>query len=339
MDRIHSVFISIYNVILCLAREAGATLESILYALYAALVKFPCLWESRRSPHLLQVAMIFKKLGCLFEYEHMLEKISIVPSPMYHPPSGEVCQLLAASLPHTTAIIHQVLANCWRTTTAEDTLPSDLRLPCLQRAAQFKNGYIVMAVLDSQHALDPHGGFNQQYSRVSNWLKSTSGSGQCIRARIGIDSRDLSQQTSLFVAAASGSEKACLALITGLADPNARDDQGHTVLEVAARGGHLEIVKTLFSVGAELNPNLHHAASSPLQAAIESDNHNDKLVQYLLDNGAYVGIPRGTDSRTAIDIAMDKGYNKRAESMRSLLISSQPQFPFMDDQMFRQDPD
>ena len=337
MDKIDSVFMSLYSIILYMDRREETDLECMLYKLHTVLLNFPCLWGTQRCGPLLKVAKIFKKLGCLFEYQDILKKLSTIPSSFDHPPDGEVCQFLAASLPYTTDFANQVLADCWRKTTMEHALPPDLEVSCLHRAAQFENGGIMSAILDSQLALDPYpGAYNQQYLSVSNWL-SSFGSSQCVQARIGIDSRDITRQTPLFIAAACGSEQACLALITGLADPNLRNDQGHTILEVAARGGHLNIVRQLLSIGAELNPQLHRATSSPLQAAIESDNYNVELVRHLLDEGADIDIRRDTDFKNAIDIASDKGYKDLADSMRSLLTSAQPQPP-MTDQPIDQDP-
>ena len=317
-DRIHLVFINIYRFILRLDSQGEDDwTRSVLYPLYAALLNYQCLRDDQKRVPLSKMANIFKKLGCCFECEKMLELLSSVPS--CHP-NEEICFSMASSFLHTSNLIHDALADNWRKTTGEENLPPDFGFPCLHRAAQFQNGGVTSAVLNSQHPLVPTPGtHNERYLSVSNFLQTAHGSNQSIQARVGVDLRDAYQQTALFVAAARGSEKACFALITALADPNARDGTNRTVLEVAARTGNFEVVILLLAVGAVVNPQLFYGTSSPLQAAIESENYNFKLVKHLLDVEADVNVRRFPDNKNAMDIAKEK---ERSDLV--LILGGQP---------------
>ena len=71
-----------------------------------------------------------------------------------------------------------------------------------------------------------------------------------------MEERDLNGRTALFAAVANGDESCCLALLMHEADANTRDEYGHTALEVAVRGGNLNIVKNLIHFNADVNPDI-----------------------------------------------------------------------------------
>ena len=120
------------------------------------------------------------------------------------------------------------------------------------------------------------------------------------------------------MAAACGNEMCCYPLLSAAADPNSRDTYKHTILEVAARGGHIKVVKQLLAPGSltEVNPQMAECVSSPLQAAIESPNFNMELVRLLLVHGADPAVPRICDGKTAIQLAEQRGLSELAREMR-----------------------
>lgn len=91
--------------------------------------------------------------------------------------------------------------------------------------------------------------------------------------------RDQNGRSLLHVAVASGAVDSALWLLdTGLADPNAADNQGETPLMRAAWLGQGEVVKALLKAGASLEARantggtaLHHAydGGTPAQAVVE----------------------------------------------------------------------
>ena len=284
---------------------------------------------------MLRIAQMFKKFDCVEECESMLQGLSSIPSTASLPADEDPCLLLAGLSSQISTINDQVLASRWRAQTGDHDVPEYLRFQPLHWAAQFKGKGIIDKILTSQYELDANQSiYDTQRALVSTRLAEMSVPDGYIQPRLGVDARDVSYQTALFVAAASGHWGPCYSLIRALADPNARDDRGHTILEVAAQGGHLEVVELLRSVGAELNPSLGFAASTPLQAAIESDNYNERLVYYLLTMGADVNIQRDSDFKSAIDIASGKGLHDLANYMRSMPVAMPPQFPPMGNQMY-----
>ena len=317
-DTIHLEFIKIYHIIARLdGLEKYDRALVFMYALKSALDRYSFLWDARKGALLRKIAQFFQKLGHHWEYEDMLQKIPNMPNATDVPLDKDPAFLLAQSLSQTSALIDRVLASCWRTRTGDDDVPANLSYPSLHRAARLRNGRVLINILTHQYSLeiDP-GVFNQQRSRVAEWLDLTQDSRDLIHARFGMNDLDVCRRTALFLAAESGSQNGCLALIYALADPNARDDRMHTILEVAARGGYFDIVQKLLGVGAELEPQLCFNTSSPLQAAIESENYNYQLVQHLLDKGANVNVRRPHDGKNAIDIALEMGHFHLAGIMR-----------------------
>ena len=312
--KLHLLFIGIYKLSVQ-AYEQGQYDQArwVLYALLFALDRYPVLCDDRRRGALLKMANMLQDLGHQWECEHILEIMTSMHTASVLPQGEDPCFLLAESLPRTSTIIGRVLIGLWEDTVGDGDAPRHLLVPALQRATHIRNAGVASAILVHQNGVDSTPVmFDQQRLRVSAYL----GIPDFIPASQGIDDRDLCQRTALFLAAANGFDQCCSALILGLADPNSRDHHGHTVLEIAARRGHLEVVKELIGVGADLNPQLTCCSSSPLQAAIESEKLNKELVQYLLDHGASVIIARPCDNRTAIDIAVLRGHPDLAEGMR-----------------------
>ena len=322
---IYRVFIGIFQVLQQVYRQGKDDFTLwILYALHNALITYRCLWDAALCVQLSTMAKMFEKFNHRWAYETMLDILSVLPISHQEDP----CFLLANSLLHSSVETHRILSNCWREWTGEDTAHVNLQFPCLQRAAQFKNGGITLAVLANHHVpVTTPGTYEAQRMRVHQWLKQTGGSEKLIQSRPGIDFRGVWTRTALHEAAARGSQDGCSFLVHSLADPNARDDHGHTILEVACQGGHLDIAKQLIGVGAEVDPQLDFCTSTPLQAAIESDNFNYRLVQHLLDLDANVNVQRLRDHKSAIDIARDKGYFDLAAIMHKGRSASS-RFPF-----------
>ena len=261
------------------------------------------------------MASIFKKLDDLWAYEDMLKILTDIAATRPAPTDEDLCFRVAHSLCRTSEVINRVLSDYWceMTGDGDDDIPKNVQLPCLHRAAQYKHGGVASAMLTLKHDIELNPGtYDQQRVRVAKWLDLKQDSIEVIQRRVGIDARDACQRTALHAAADSGSQDGCSVLINALADPNARDDQLHTVLEVAAGRSQFDIVKQLIGVGAEPNPDLALTTSSPLQAALESPNPNYKLIRYLLAQGADEYIRRQSDNKNANEIARERGYNLAA---------------------------
>ena len=326
--RLELSFISVYNLgVQCYDQDLFDQTRWIFYALLSALERYDMLREGLTRGPLLNMANIFRKLGHKWDCERILMSMTRLSYQSQPAPVEDPCLLLANSLPSTSDLIAHVLTRLWKQSAGESAeFPGYLHLPALQRAAQIPNAAVTSAVLVH------HNGVN---TREDNWLHeqrarvatSKDISQDVIRARLGIDDRDLCGRTALFSAAANGLDQCCLILIQNLADPNSRDRRGHSILEVAAAGGHLYIVKELIAIGADPNPQLTCCASSPLQAAVDTDSPNMDLVRFLLMQGASVDLPRPSDGKTAIDLADQRGHSKIVESMRPH-IRSQTSYPF-----------
>ncbi len=217
-------------------------------------------------------------------------------------------------MPKTSETTKCVQESLWRETSVTDDVPPGLAFRDIHRAAQIRNWGVITALLSQKHGIDGEIALdNKQRLRVAKFLDFTPDQ---VQARLEVDARDRCKRTPLFLAAAQGFYHCCISLIAALADPNTRDEHGHTILEVACKGGHFDVAQLLVGVGAEVNPQLMWCTSSPLQAAIESDHYNNKLVHFLIERGAYTAIPRLIDDKTAIDIATDGGYTELADTMR-----------------------
>ena len=325
--RLELSFISVYNLgVQCYDQDLFDQTRWIFYALLSALERYNMLRDGLKRGPLLKMANIFQNLGHQWDCERILTSMTRLhyqspPSPVEDPRL-----LLANSLPNTSELIAHVLTRLWRESAGDAEFPGYLLLPALQRAAEIPSAAVTSAILAHHNGINP---------RQDNWLReqrarvttSMDCSEDVIHARLGIDDRDLCGRTALFSAAANGLDQCCLTLILGLASPNSRDRRGHSILEVAAAGGHLDIVKLLIGAGADPNPQLTCCASSPLQAAVDTDNPNMDLVRYLLMQGASVELRRPSDDKTAIDLADQRGHGKIVELTRRHL-QSRPSYPF-----------
>ncbi|KAL2047282.1 hypothetical protein N7G274_001301 [Stereocaulon virgatum] len=312
-EKLHRSFISTYMLgVQAHEQHLCDQTRWIFLALFSALVRYQTLFDSQKRAPLLKIANIFQDLGHPWECEYILERMTRSDSPSTPAFSEDPCLRLAESLSKTSATIGSVLTTLWKDTVGDDDPPRHLVVPPLQRAAAISNAGVASALLAHRNGVDPRAEiYDEHYYRVVDFLGTPQ-----IRPRLGIDDRDLHGRTALFVAASHGSDQCCLTLLSGLADPNSRDHRGHTVLEAAASGGHLEVMKILIGVGANVNPQLLCCSSSPLQAALERDNPNKELVDHLLDQGADISVLRPSDNRTALEIANWKGHTELANAIR-----------------------
>lgn len=206
-------------------------------------------------------------------------------------------------------------------------MPSDVVIPPPQRAAQYRNPKIAEIILSTQKSLN---GAPAISNLESVHIAAAMGNVETLSIFIekadgqNVDARDAQAQTPLFLAAANGRPDCCRLLLQRKADPNLRDRHGHTIAEVAARSGNLKILKMLVAEGANLHALVSNCGSTPLQAAIESKDPSEELVQYLLDEKVDVSAQRSHDKETAISLAEGKGLQELAQRMRNRLNEQDP---------------
>lgn len=330
-EKLHSLFIYIYRIgVEADSRGQCDRARWILLALLLALDKYPGLVDGRKGHVLLKIAFTFQRLGHRWESEHLLEKVAGMYGFSALVPHEDPCYLLAASFTDSSEMIKSTLAKLWQETIGGDHPKLNLNVPPLHRAVQDRNPGIIMAIMSDPSGLSFHPdiSFGQQSPQdaASPVIPSTSNQNTPVGANT--EERDFRNRTALFLAVANGDGPCCYALIYHRADVNTRDAHGHTALEIAARGGHLQIVRQLAEAQALVNPEMGCCSSSPLQAAIESDKFNPDLVTHLLNLGAWVSLPR-YDNKSAIDLADERGHTQLAASMRQMVSDSQNQHPFM----------
>ena len=265
---------------------------------------------------MLKIARMFQELGHRWDCEHVLLKISGMYKGSALTPQKDPFHLLTNSFPTSSVSIRQVLGDRWNKTVG-DNIDLDLNVPPLYAAVQHRNPSILLALLSNPN--------DRSYLPPASPLSTPSNVGQ---VRVNVEERDLDSRTALFAAVVKGDESCCLALLLHGADANTQDEHGHTALEVAVRGGYLNIVKKLIDFNALVNPDITGCSSLPLHAAIESDDFQLEIVDQLLNSGAAVQLRRYVDNKHAIDLAVDRGYHELAESMRRM-ISSVNHTPFM----------
>lgn len=132
--------------------------------------------------------------------------------------------------------------------------------------------------------------------KVKSFLFQNSSVAPSFR-RWKLDVRDLS------IAAREGHLQIVKLLLTAGADVNVRNDYG-TAFQLAVDQGHLEIVKLLFTAGADFNAQ-NEDTNSALHIAVSS-NHPE-TVDYLLTVGADVNM-QGYHKETALHVAVSEGY-------------------------------
>ncbi len=91
------------------------------------------------------------------------------------------------------------------------------------------------------------------------------------------------------------------------AELDLKDDKGLTSLQLAAEGGHLEVMKRLVKAGQAVNQNNGWEKRTPLMRAA-MEGHTD-CVEYLLQNEAMLDS-MDFDSRTAFHLAAERGHLK-----------------------------
>ncbi|CAD6589586.1 MAG: hypothetical protein ASARMPREDX12_003892 [Alectoria sarmentosa] len=316
-EKLHDLFINIYGI----AVEANARNEAhlarwILFELLSALDQYR-LCDKRKRHILLKIARMFQELGHRWSCEHVLLKISGMYKGSALPPQEDPFHLLANSFPTSSVSIRRVLGDRWNETVGGNHVDLDLNVPPLHAAVQHRNPSIILALLSNPN--------DRSYLPLAPSLTTLSNVGQ---VRVNIEERDLDSRTALFAAVIKGDESCCSALLLHGADANTRDDHGHTALEVAVRGGYLNIVKNLINCNAHVNPDITGCSSLPLHAAIESDDFQLEIIGHLLNSGAAVQLRRYADNKHAIDLAVDREYHELAESMRRM-IPSVNRTPFM----------
>ena len=317
--RIHSLFTGTYQIALELKkREQEDRALRILFPLIAALDRSPSLYDSLKRGTLLEIAGIFQQCGHDWEAEQLLRRASSMQDGLPTGATDLPSTLLANSLFKTSETLRLVLTKVFQSTFGCESVPAELMVTNLQRAAKERNVNVIAAIwlqADRNYLSTP--GSHQADMSPSgdlNWYSR----GQ-VDQRLDVEARDFRCRTALFLAVDTGFNQVCFYLLQSIgADPNVRDSCGHTMLEIAAIGGHLQVVQYLVAAGAIINPVMTQCASSPLQAAVESAHSHAGLVECLLEKGADPRVRRPIDYKNAIEIADIKGLHGLAQRMRSL---------------------
>ena len=317
-QRLHDLFINIYGIAVeARELEEARVARWILFALALALDHFPQLFDKRKRHILLKMALMFQELGHHWNCEQVLLKIAGMYQIPRVPCREDPFYWLANSFPTSSKSINGVLVGRWNETVGGNSDGLKLNVPPLHAAVQHRNPCIILTLLSKS---------NEYCSTaLASSLTTFSNAGQM---EPYIEERDINNCTALFKAVANGDEACCHALLMCGADANTRDEYGHTALEVAATGGHTNIVRLLIEYNANVNPNITRCSSLPLHAAIESQNFQLDIIQHLLNSGAAVDLRRYVDNKHAIDLAVHGGHHTLAESMRGM-IPSFDNTPFM----------
>ena len=316
--RIHLLFTGTYQIAIELRkREQEDRALRILFPLIGALERSPSLYDSLMRGALLDIAGIFQQCGHDWEAEQLLKRASSMQDGSSTGVSDLPSILLANSLLKTSEIMRLVLTKVFQSAFGCDSVPAELMITNLQRAAKERNVNVVAAIWMQANRNYSSTIMSHQPDRSPsadlNWCSRGLDQG------LDVDTRDFRCRTALFLAADTGFNQVCFYLLqTSGADPNVRDSCGHTMLEIAAIGGHLQVVQYLVAAGAIIDPVMTHCASSPLQAAVESAHSHAGLVEYLLEKGADPHVRRPSDYQNAIEIADMKGLHELARRMRSL---------------------
>ncbi len=295
-------------------RERDDEAHGIFMKLVLALEKYPGLCDARKRGGLLKIARFYQDIKDQDELEWVLGKAAQTHNDsMLH---ENPCPLLVQSLAETSEKAREALLKLFANKLMIDGEPS-LAIPPVQRSAQHSNAGVASEMLAWKNS-NTHSSpalFNLQGIHVAATRGSEHNVINFLRTGAQVDVLDIHHQTALFLAAAKGHEGCCAVLIMNNANPNSRNRHGTTILEVAARAGHFNVVKRLVDAGAEINPPLLCCGSSPLQAAVENLESPDGLAFYLMDNRGDVSFRRN-DGKNAIDLAEERGLRDLAQIMR-----------------------
>ena len=320
--KLQRLFVEIYRLGMQ-AYEAGHRDQArwIISDLAGALNKCPELYDSRKRDILLDMAELLGKLGHQGGREDILWKIAAFCDKSSPASDKHLYQLLSESLQKSSEIIREYFKSLWE---KENLTPIPLNhvVPPLFRAAQNPNKGVVLATLSRMNAVSYPKLLHQHEMQTVAAAFDFQSTGEIDKFRAIADVRDFHDRTPLFIAAADGCDNCCWALLQAKADPDSRDSNMHTPLEMAIRGGHDRIFGQLIAAGCNVNPQLVGCASSPLQAAIESNN--TRFVDILLKNGANVDDKRPLDGKSAIDLAEEKNHAGIAWQMRQTYSKQRP---------------
>lgn len=117
------------------------------------------------------------------------------------------------------------------------------------------------------------------------------------RGTPAINASDEDGLTILIIAAREGDHEAVKLLIDHGADVNAEQEEGRTALMMAAINGHLNVTKTLLSGGATIDA-VDVEGSTALILA--SRCGNDEVVEALIEHGAQVNVTDDVMGWTAL---------------------------------------
>ena len=265
------------------------------------------------------------------KYNYILSKVSKIADPRLMPGNPD-SSLLAAHLlveSYLESDESEHLKPILKKHYAEDSMPSDVNIPPLLRAAEHSNPRIVEIMVSRQRCLNGASGISDPRSLHVAAANGNVGTLSTLIDKAEgqvVDARNAQKQTPLFLAAANGHEGCCRLLLNCKADPNSRDSHQHNILEVAAKSGNLNIVKMLVAGGADLRAPVTFCASTPLQAAIESGDPSGGLVRYLLDQNVDVSAQRWYDKETAMSLAQRRGLQLVVQAIGNKLDEQQPSY-------------
>ncbi len=141
------------------------------------------------------------------------------------------------------------------------------------------------------------------------------------------DVRDEAGRTALYWAASQGFTRTVDVLLEYEADPNLRNEAGTTPLMVAARSGFRKVVTALLEHGADVNAlenpgrELAGEGSDMTALAYAARGGHGEIVRLLLEHGADAQL-RNSAGQTALDIALDNGYDEIAQLLnRQVAVS------------------
>jgi ankyrin repeat protein len=136
-----------------------------------------------------------------------------------------------------------------------------------------------------------------------------------------IDARDSFERTPIFVAASRGHEEVFEVLQRVGASLEVRNVLGHSIMQVAAQGGHVRIVGRLLQLGCSVNEQTlrTHGAYPPLHAAAGAGRFD--VVYLLVRNNADI-TQKDICLRTPEQFAREQGHDQLAAFLAEEAISN-----------------